>query len=404
MDGITEYGLHKELTVMRRTQEWMRAVPVGIQRAGVRDAMTAHKASVKYGRGRLRYRTSKHHAGVSVRCAQAPRVIDGHTIRLPCFGDVGVKGAISNKIMWNEPRSYGFVKTRSGRYVLYVSCRVKAPPASICIRALQTVKGIDRGAVEPTVAATLGADGGLVSANSYDTAAPFRDGRRQYQRMQSKMSKMNRHSNRSGRLHARLRKRLHRTLRQREYAECIAAKHVCTDHDPAVIILEDLKLGRMTRRGRGRRGVNREMRFVRHHMVEQRIRNRAEMAGIHVMSVDPRHTSQTCARCGHIDPKSRITRDMFKCARCNYIQQADVNAAMVIGGHGLPRAPSDADTTQQWQAASKGGISFVRRELDARLGCFTASGGSRHGGYESQVPAHSHVPRGARRKNVGAPS
>lgn len=382
----------------------MRAVPVAIQRAGIQDAFKAHKVSVRHGRGRLGYRTRKRHLDISIRCAQAPRAIDGNTLRLPCFDDVRVSGAIPNQIMENDPRSYEFVRTSNGRYVLYVSCRVQTPASSMSIGALQTVKGIDRGITEPTVVVTLDRDGRVKAKDSYDTVTSFRDGRRQYQKMQSKMSKMNRRSGRCRRMRARLQKRFQKTANRRTHAECVAAKHVCTDHDPAVIVLEGLKLERMTRRGRGKRHMNREMRFVRHHMIEQRIRNRAEIAGISVVSVDPRYTSQICARCGHIDKDSRVTRDMFKCTKCSYIQQADVNAALIVGGQGPSELPEDAHGQNIWQATSEGGTPFVRRELDARLGCFIAVGGFHtQGGRESQAPAHSHA-KGARRKNVGVTS
>ena len=403
-DNVTEYELHRELTVMRRSQEWMRAVPAWIQRAGIKDAFKAHKLSARFGRGRLAYRTRRNHSDISVICALPPRVAsDGRSIILPCFGTVRVAGAAPNQLVENDPRSYAFVRTRSGRYVLYVACRVMAPDPAMVPSALQAVKGIDRGVTEPTVVVTLDGDGNTTAKDSYDTATPFKTGQRQHQKAQSKMSKMNHRSGRCRRLQAILRRRLQKTLRRREYTECIAAKHICVDHDPAVIVLEDLKLGRMTRRGRGRRHMNREMRFVRHRMIEQRIRNRAEMVGIRVESVNPAYTSQTCARCGHMDKNSRATRDMFRCAKCSYVQQADVNAALIIGGHGLPQAPDDENTLDTWQA-SEGGTPFVRRELDARLGCFVAAGGFHHGGHESQVPAHSHAPTRTRRNNVEAPS
>lgn len=387
-DGATEYGLYKELTELRQKQEWMRAVPVAMQRAGIQDACAAHNLAARFGRGNLGHRTRKNHPDISVRCPLAPRIVDGYIIRLPCFGDV--RAAVPNEVMGHDPRSYEFVKTRSGRYVLYVPCRVTLPAWNA--PANSTVKGIDRGVSEPTVVVTLDRDGRTASKDSYDTASPFMDNRGRYQKMQSRMSKMNKHSNRFKRLHARLRKRLLKVRRRRQYAECIAAKHACTDHSPSTIVFEDLKLGAMTRRGRGshKRVLNREMRFVRHHAVEQRIRNRAEMQGIRVITVDPKYTSQTCARCGHIDKDSRITRDVFKCVKCHYVQHADVNAAIVIGRLGLPQPPDEEQTRQ---AASEVGTPFVRRELDARLNCFTAVGGPARG-HESQVPARSLSRRG----------
>ncbi len=191
--------------------------------------------------------------------------------------------------------------------------------------------------------------GSAIAKDSCDTAAPFGDGRAEYQEMQSRMSKMNKRSDRFGRLHARLRRRLQKTGSRRQYAECVAAKHVCDDHAPGVIVLEDLKVSSMTRRGRGsrKRGLNREMRFVRHRAVEQRKPRRARghtdhhgRPPVHVAGVREVRARRQA---------QRVTRDMSRCTKCSYVQQADANAAMVIGGYGLP--PTDpGDTTRKWQS------------------------------------------------------
>ena len=56
---------------------------------------------------------------------------------------------------------------------------------------------------------------------------------------------------------------------------------------------------------------------------------KAEDAGRELIAVNPRHTSQTCSRCGLLDSQSRHgTR--FRCARCGHDDHADVNAAVNI--------------------------------------------------------------------------
>jgi transposase len=51
------------------------------------------------------------------------------------------------------------------------------------------------------------------------------------------------------------------------------------------------------------------------------------LAGVPVVYVNPRYTSQTCSRCGHGDKRNRPTRDDFKCVQCGYVAPADHNAA-----------------------------------------------------------------------------
>lgn len=54
-----------------------------------------------------------------------------------------------------------------------------------------------------------------------------------------------------------------------------------------------------------------------------------------VISVNPKHTSQTCNECGEVDSKSRISQSEFVCTNCGHISNADVNAAKNILSKGI---------------------------------------------------------------------
>ncbi|MCE2499205.1 MAG: transposase, partial [Nitrosopumilaceae archaeon] len=314
-----------------------------------------------------RYRTKRRASKYALKCSLPPRVIDNYTLKLPVFGTI--RACMPDQVLENEPRSYEFVPNRRGGYMLYVSCRVEVPAPRA---AGMTCKGIDRGSAEPTVVATVSPDGRPLAADSYDTVSAFRENRAWNQKMRSRASKMNKRSNRYRRHLQRLNQKMRKVLNKRTYAECIAAKHIVCDGRPGSVVFEKLRLSRMTSKGGAhKRSMNREMRFVRHHIIEQRIRNRAEVEGVQLLYVDPRYTSQTCSRCGHADKKSRVTRDMFKCTACNYIQQADVNAAIVIGRRGLP------SSDHAIAVPPEAGTPFVRRQLDARRGIFAGPNGTR---------------------------
>jgi putative transposase len=64
--------------------------------------------------------------------------------------------------------------------------------------------------------------------------------------------------------------------------------------------------------------------------LRQYISYKAALAGIPVILVDPRHTSQECSRCGHIAKANRPAQDRFSCQRCGYSTAADFNAARNI--------------------------------------------------------------------------
>ncbi len=57
---------------------------------------------------------------------------------------------------------------------------------------------------------------------------------------------------------------------------------------------------------------------------------KARMAGIPVVLVDPRHTSQECSCCGFVDRGNRRSQSEFLCLSCGHAEHADLNAAKNI--------------------------------------------------------------------------
>ena len=66
------------------------------------------------------------------------------------------------------------------------------------------------------------------------------------------------------------------------------------------------------------------------HQLRAMIEYKAEMAGVHVISVDPRNTSRTCNKCGHCDKANRKSQSEFVCQSCGHSENADLNAAKNI--------------------------------------------------------------------------
>ena len=67
-----------------------------------------------------------------------------------------------------------------------------------------------------------------------------------------------------------------------------------------------------------------------YYQLQQYIKYKAEREEIKVRYVDPAYTSQTCARCGHIDKENRQTQEKFICTKCGFELNADHNAAINI--------------------------------------------------------------------------
>ncbi|MFC4718960.1 zinc ribbon domain-containing protein, partial [Enterococcus lemanii] len=63
---------------------------------------------------------------------------------------------------------------------------------------------------------------------------------------------------------------------------------------------------------------------------------KAKLNGQKVIAVDPRYTSQTCPKCGHIEKANRNKKQhLFKCKNCQYESNDDRIAAMNLHRKGI---------------------------------------------------------------------
>lgn len=75
---------------------------------------------------------------------------------------------------------------------------------------------------------------------------------------------------------------------------------------------------------------------------------KAQEVGIAVVKIDPRHTSQTCSRCGYQARNNRRSQSLFLCRTCGYCLNADLNAAINIREKYLASLPSGWYTCPEW--------------------------------------------------------
>ena len=112
----------------------------------------------------------------------------------------------------------------------------------------------------------------------------------------------------------------------------------------AALVLEDLKHIR-------RRTTVRKNQRARHHnwsfgQLRQFIEYKAQLVGVQVLLVGPRHTSQTCSKCGHVSKTNRRSQALFSCRRCGYETNADLNAARNLATRGAVNRPDLISPTQ----------------------------------------------------------
>jgi IS605 OrfB family transposase len=58
--------------------------------------------------------------------------------------------------------------------------------------------------------------------------------------------------------------------------------------------------------------------------------DKARLAGVPVLVVDPRNTSRRCSVCGWVEKGNRVSQSVFRCRSCGHGENADLNAAKNI--------------------------------------------------------------------------
>lgn len=111
----------------------------------------------------------------------------------------------------------------------------------------------------------------------------------------------------------------------------------CSLQEIGVLVLEDLKGSHLSNR------KFRKYNWAFKDLINK-IKYKAEYAGLKVISVDPKYTSQTCSSCGQKDKTNRISQSLYECSSCGLKTNADINAAKNILNlsvqNGSPMNPS----------------------------------------------------------------
>ncbi|MDA8356228.1 MAG: transposase, partial [Actinomycetota bacterium] len=261
------------------------------------------------------------------------------TIHVPKCGPV--RFALSRPL----PATYGMARVtqdRAGRW-------------HVSFAALQPT--VER---EPTGHA-VGVDLGVVatittSAGEQSHVGGLRPGEaqrlRRLQRRLARQKKGSRRRERTKRSVARLKAR--EADRRKDFVEK-ASTDMVRRYD--VVCVEDLAVKNMVRSARGtidqpgtnvaqKRGLNRSISAQGWSMFRRRLEDKAATCGVVVVAVDPKHTSQRCAACGHSAPENRESQAVFRCRACEHEDNADINAAKNILAAGLAVA-ARGGTSQQ---------------------------------------------------------
>jgi putative transposase len=329
----------RQLTQARAEHPWLAAGSQTVQQQALRDFTQAMAAffDPAHPAGRPSWRKAGRDEGF--RIVGRGRQWDVRRVSRH-VGEVRVPRAGWVRFRWSrdvppDAKSYRVTLDRAGRW--HVAFAVIPAPVPAPGNG-QTV-GIDRGVAVSAALST----GDLLRC----PALTARE-RTRLRRLQRKLARATRGSNRRGRVkHAIARLKARETDRRKDWAEKTSTD-LARQFD--VIRVEDLKIKKMTRSAKGTRenpgrGVRQKAGLNRGILVSGwglLVRRLGDKAPGRVEKIKPAYTSQRCSACGEVDGDSRESQAVFRCTACGFACNADVNAAInIAAGHAVTARGGD---------------------------------------------------------------
>jgi len=170
--------------------------------------------------------------------------------------------------------------------------------------------------------------------------------------------------------------RLHEKIaRQRRAFNHYLSHKIVNTHQ--VIALEDLKLLNMTKAvktgeagvANGRKaksGLNRAMLDVGIGQLVSMIETKAKVAGRDVVFVDPKHTSQICPECGHVEKKKNRKNRNVKCSNCGAEFHRDRSAAIEIKKRAVTKMSIPKEVKKERKPRGVGAFAAKKKAKDSR--------------------------------------
>ncbi|WP_083335976.1 RNA-guided endonuclease InsQ/TnpB family protein [Mycobacteroides saopaulense] len=331
----TWVGYHdqaRELAEAKCDHEWLKAAPSHVLQQTLMDL---DQACRRHGALKVRWRSSRHWRP---------------SLRFPDSNQISVQKLNRSHGRLKLPK-LGWIKFRMSRPLQGVirSCTLQRRgnhwfAAFLIDDGVETPQGhavpgssvgIDRG----VAAAVAMSDGQLLNRETLTSGE-----RRRALALQRRLSRTSRRSRNRDKARVAL-AQIHRRERSRRLDFCSKVANK-TASAYAVVVLEDLHIGQMTRSAKGtvdnpgrnvkaKSGLNRAILSKGWNQFELALRSAARYSGSEIVKVPAAHTSQRCSSCGRIDPKSRKSQAVFRCTSCLHHEHADVNAAKNILAAGL---------------------------------------------------------------------
>jgi putative transposase len=318
-----------QLTDARAECRWLREGSQMVQQQALRDFAQAMASYFAGTHRRPTWRKAGRDEGFRIVAVKA-----GHIRRLSRHaGAVWVPKTGWVRFRWSRAvptaKSYRVTRDRAGRWHIAFA----AIPELVAGPGSGEIVGIDRGVVVSAALST----GDLLRCPGLRPAE-----RGRLQRLQRKLARARKGSNRRARVKSAIAKVKAREVdRRKDWAEK-ASTDLARRFD--LIRIEDLRISGMTASARGtlaepgrgirqKAGLNRGILASGWGLLARRLQDKAPGR---VQKVAPAFTSQRCSACGTVDGKSRESQADFACRSCGYVCNADVNAARnIAAGHAV---------------------------------------------------------------------
>lgn len=245
-------------------------------------------------------------------------------------------GSAAQKDLLHEKRGQADLLLREGHFYLCVAVTVaEAEPFTP-----QGVIGVDLGIVN------VATD----SEGNTHTGEPVKRVRRKYRRLRQLLQPK---KTRSARKH--LQKARHKESRFVKNENHSISKELVQLALNRQKALACETLTGIRQRGNGlNRAMRTELNSWAFNQLKQFLAYKARRAGVTLIEVDPRYSSQTCSACGHCERANRKTQEKFECLCCGFQANADFNAALNLKARGELSAAlmfrEEATTSNQGQA------------------------------------------------------
>jgi len=307
---VTKYDLGKQITQLKKDYSWIADLPVSVTESvfsQLDNSFNRFFRTAKTGGGFPKYASKRKYKSIKLKQSSGVIRIDGHHLNLQKIGtvrlvkDAPIQGDIFDVTIKVEP---------TGMFA-FIGCKNVPPQFVSENQAIGLDMGISKFCID--------SNGGFIENPQHFKRyeRQLRIENRALARKKKGSNSWKKQSKRLSLLHHKI-GNVRRDFLHKESTKIAKAN--------SVVYLEDLKIVNMARNGN-----------LSKHILDAgwgAFRTILDYK-TNVFRVNPKHTSQTCHECGHVDSKSRISQAEFVCTECGHISNADVNAAKNILSKGI---------------------------------------------------------------------